>query len=522
MKSFIQRHASSVMGVLSGFDRVRFRGTLRWLCYASGLGRHLSAIGVRLTDFKDYTQSISAQLRTSIEGVAQAADRPVEFLVKPSMSKEEYAREIAERDGIREGLIAVLYAVEPCQSFRVAVDRGTGCIEVENAYRKCSHYYSYWMDPVFGFCHVRIQSWFPMNVHVCINGREWLSRQMDGAEMAYRRRENCFVWVEDRERAQTMLNRQLKTNWTACLDRLLKRSCPLYRKVLGLPKQLGYYWSADATEWATDLMFRSPQVLANLYPQLIAHGMRNFGSREVLRFLGRRVPLHGGVYGQFDGEATTDLRERLEGIRIKHRVKKNSIKMYDKQGSVLRVETTINDTQDFKSYRAKEDDPDGAKKWLPLRKGVADMHRRAGISQAANDRYLESLATVEEKTPLSELTRQLCQPVKWNGKRVRALNPLSVPDAQLLETVNRGEFSVNGFRNRDLRQHLYKGTPDASTPRQQSAAITRRLMLLRAHGLIRKVPRTHRYVLTKKGRSVINAVLIARAADTNTLANAAA
>lgn len=522
MESFIQRHASSVMGVLNGFDRIRFRGTLRWLCYASGLGRYLSAIGVRLTDFKDFTQSVSARLRASIEAVAEAWDRPVEYMAKPSISKEAYAREIAERDCIREGLIAVLYAVEPCQSFRVAVDRATGYIEVENALRKCSHYYSYWMDPTWGFCHVRIQSWFPMNVHVCINGREWLGRQMDRAGVAYRRRENCFVWVEDNKRAQAFLDQQLKTNWTASLDRLLKRSHPLYRKIIGSERQAGYYWSADATEWATDLLFRSPKALANLYPQLIAHGMRNFGSREVLRFLGKWVPLHGGISGQFKGEATTDLRERPEGIRIKHRIKKNSIKMYDKQGSVLRVETTINDTQDFKSYRSKEDDPDGDKKWLPLRKGVADMHRRARISQAANKRYLESLATVDEKTPLGELTKQLCQPANWKGKRVRALNPLSASDAQLLETVNRGEFAVNGFRNRDLRRHLYKGARDATTPRQQSAAITRRLILLRAHGLIRKVPRTHRYVLTKKGRTAINALLIARAADTNTLTKAAA
>lgn len=522
MESFIQRHASSVMGVLNGFDRIRFRGTLRWLCYASGLGRYLTAIGVRLTDFKEFTQSVSAQVRASIGEVAEAAGRPIEYLASPSISKEAYAKRIAERDGIREGLIAVLYAVEPCQSFRVAVDRATGCIEVENAFRKCSHYYSYWMDPVWGFCHVRIQSWFPMNVHVCINGREWLSRQMDRSGIAYRRRENCFVWVEDAKRAQVLLDRQLKTDWTASLDRLLKRSCPHYRTVIGLPKQLGYYWSADATEWATDLLFRSTKALASLYPQLIAYGMRNFSSREVLRFLGQRVPMHGGVSGRFKGEVTTDLRERPEGMRIKHRVKANSIKMYDKQGSVLRVETTINDTQDFKVFRAKEDDPRNPKKWLPLRKGVADMHRRAQVSQAANERYLESMAAVEEKTPLGQLTKRLCQPIQWEGGRVRALNPLSPSDARLLEAVNRGEFAVNGFRNGDLRQFLYKDTPDAEKRKKQSAAVTRQLRLLRAHGLIRKVPRTHRYVLTQRGRTAINALLVARAADTKTLANAAA
>ena len=510
------------MGVLNGFDRLRFRGSLRWLCYGRGLGGYLSAIGVRLTAFKEFTQAVTAQVRESIESVARAAGRPIEYMAKPSTSKEDYARRIAERDGIEEGLIAVLHAVEPCRSFRIGLDRSTGYIEVENALRKCTHYYSYWMDPVWGFCHVRVQTWMPMTVHVCVNGREWLSRQMDRAGIGYRRRENCLVWVEDLKRAQALLDQQLKTDWEASLNRLLKRAHPKYRQTVDLPPGGGYYWSADQSEWASDVMFRSPALLRDIYPRLIAHGMQAMGSREVLRFLGRHVPTHGGVRGSFQGEVTTDLRERPEGMRIKHRVKANSIKMYDKQGSVLRVETTINDTQDFRVFRAKEGQPRGGKKWLPLRKGVADLQRRAVISQAANTRYLESMAAVEAKTPLGALLRQLCQPVRWKAGRVRALNPFADADAQLLETVNRGEFAVNGFRNRDLRDRLCAGTSDPAVLKKQSAAITRRLRLLRAHGLIRKVGTTHRYVLNKKGRTMITALLVARAADASALAGSAA
>lgn len=522
MQSFIQRHASSVMGVLNGFDRIRFRGSMRWLCYAAGLGRHLSAIGVRLTGFKEFTQSVSAQVRASIEGVAHAAGRPIQYLAKSSISKEECARRIAERDGIREGLIAVFHAVEPCRSFRIGLDRATGFIEVENALRKCTHYYSYWMDPMWGFCHVRVQTWFPLSVHLCINGREWLARQMDRVGMEYRRRENCFVWVQDVKRAQVLLDRQLKTDWGASLNRLLKRSYPQYAKIVETPKGGGYYWSADESEWASDVIFRSAAMLRGLYPRLIEHGMRNMGSREVMRFLGRRVPAHGGVNRKFQGEVTSDLRERPEGMRIKHRLNANSLKMYDKQASVLRVETTINNPREFQVFRAKEGEPRGRKAWRPLRKGVADMHRRAQVSQAANQRYLESLAAVEENTPLGTLMQHVCRPVRWKDGRVRALNPLADVDARLLEAVNRGEFAINGFRNRDLRAVLCAATSDPSTVKKQSAAITRRLRLLRAHGLIHKVAKTHRYVLSKKGRIVITALLVARAADTSKLASAAA
>ncbi len=522
MKSFMQRHASSVMGVLNGFDRLRFRGTLRWLCYGAGMGRYLSAIGVPLTQFKEYTQAVTARVRSSIEGVARAAGRPIEYLAKPSISKEAYARAIAERDGVREGLIAVLHAVEPCYSFRIGVDRTTGHIEVESALRKCTHFYAYWMDSEWGFCHVRMQAWFPLSVHVCVNGREWLSRQMDRAGIGYRRRDNCFVWVEDVERAQSLLKGQLKTDWSASLEGLLARSHPDYAAIAGLTRWAGYYWSADASEWASDVLFRSASDLRGLYPALIAHGVRNFGSREVLRFLGRRVPAKGGVQGNFHGEVTSDLRERPEGMRIKHRLNANAIKMYDKQGSVLRVETTINDTRDFRVFRSKEGEAGGPKDWRILRKGVADMHRRAEVSQAANDRYLESLAAVEHKTPLGRLVQDLCHPVRWEGQRVRALNPLSAEDARLLEIINRGEFCINGFRNRDLRAHLYGLTSDRVQLRKQSAAVTRRLRLLRAHGLIRKVSKTHRYVLSNKGRTAVAALLAARAADTSKLTEVAA
>src|SRR5487761_362186 len=251
--------------------------------------------------------------------------------------------------------------------------------------------------------------------------------------------------------------------------------------------------------------------------------MRNLGSADVMRFLGRKVPQHGGVNGQFLGEVVSDLKRRPEGMRIKHRLNSNTIKMYDKQGSVLRIETTINDARDRKAFRPKEGQPRGRKSWRPLRKGIADLHRRAQISQAANDRYLDSLAAVEDATPLEELAGQLCQPVELDGRRVRALNPFSVDDAKLLLAVNRGEFFIHGFRNRDLRPLLF-GTRETSAEesRRQASAVTRRLRLLRAHGLIRKVPKTHRYMLTERGQSAIAALLAARHANIAKLAQLAA
>ena len=197
--------------------------------------------------------------------------------------------------------------------------------------------------------------------------------------------------------------------------------------------------------------------------------------------------------------------------------------MYDKQGSVLRVETTINYTRDMKVYRASEDDPQGPKSWQKLRKGVADLNRRAQISQASNERYLESLAAVETESTLGEATAAVCQRTKWKGRSVRALNPLSEEDAQLLQAVNRGEFAITGFRNRDIREHLFASSPaNEQQARSQTAKVTRLIRMLRAHGLVRKVPKTHRYVVSPRGREIITGLINARSANINTLPHLAA
>jgi hypothetical protein len=271
-----------------------------------------------------------------------------------------------------------------------------------------------------------------------------------------------------------------------------------------------YYWTSEQTEWATDVAFRDADSLAELYRLLLHHGMETFHSPDILRFLGHRLPAHGGVHGKFAGEVVSDLKERPEGIRLKHRLGRNTLKMYDKFGTVLRVETTINDPRGLKVFRPKQDDRHGPKLWLPLRKSVADLARRAKLSQAANDRYLEALGTIDADTPLAKLTDKLCRPVHVGERRHRGLRPFDPDEAQLLEIVSRGEFEIAGFRNRDVRQALYGEAGDPDERRRQAGRVSRRLAILRAHGLIRKIPRTHRYLVTTNGRTAIAALLAAR------------
>jgi hypothetical protein len=483
---------------------------------------YLNACRILIKDFAQLVDRTTKAVKAKAQALAQQAGRPWIFVPSSQSSKEEMARKIALKEGVTEGLICILNAVEPCQSFRVCGNRETKMIEIKVETRKCSHLYFYYDHAEFGFMHLRLQTWFPFQVNVCLNGRHWLARQLDKAGIAYQKKENTFVRIANMQKAQTLLDEQLQTDWPKELGRLLKEVHPLHREICR-PLALQYYWSASETEYATDVMFKDAQSLARLYPSLVHHAMSSFSSPDVMRFLGRNVPVGTGkVPSHFKGEIISDSKHRPEGVRVKHSLHGNTIKFYDKQGSVLRVETTIVRPQEFTSYRKAEGHPKSKKAWRVLRRGVADMKRRAEVSARANERYLQALAATGGTIPLFEWVQKTCKPVVRAGQRYRALNPWAPEDGKLLELVNRGEFALNGFRNRDIRAAFFKSRASEAEKKRRSGWIGRRLRILRAHGLIQKVTGTHHYIVTDKGRITITALLSARKADVEQLTKMAA
>lgn len=520
--SFLAKYREQISGFLQGFDRLRLRGTLRQLYCPRVMEAYMCAQYLMYRDFGSMVEGMTDKIKAAAEGLAQKLSRPVVYVNSSGARKEDLVREIARKDGVEHGLLAVLKAVEPCRAYTLRRKREESGFEFRMEMRKCLHFYFYFEHPRFGFMHLRLQSWLPFQVDVCLNGRHWLGRQLDEAGVAYGKRENAIVWVEDAVRAQQLLDEQLKINWRDELTGLLEQTHPTYREICR-PLHLEYYWSVSESEYASDVLFKKPEALARIYPSLVHHAVRSFGALDVMRFLGRKVPMTTGrVRSRFKGEIISDLKHRPEGVRIRHRVGRNTIKLYDKEGSVLRVETTINDPTDFKVYRAPENKPQVDKAWRDLRRNVADIPRRGQVSKAANARYLQALGAVSGTVPLFQWAQEVCRPVRRAGRRHRALNPLSATDGALLEAVNRGEFTVNGFRNRDIRALLYAGKPSRHIERKRMSAITRKLVLLRAHGLIAKVSHTHRYLVTDKGRATITALLSARYADVDQLTALAA
>ena len=512
MHRFLSRFFDKITGVIDGFDRIVFRGWLGQFCYPEGMEGFLASQNVLLKDFEPFAKSLTDILRADAEATAAKLHGKVHYLTSPKESKEKLAQKyMADRD-VRFGPICVLSALEPCTTWQVRRSRERKHPQqFRRRSAKCLHYYHYFSDRRFGFGHIRVQSWFPFQVRVCLNGRDWLGRRLDDHRMRYERADNSFPWIASPERAQELMDEMLKLDWPKVLDELAISTNPM---LAVLTDQLGrgFYWTTWQAEWATDVMFKDAESLAECYPSFVRYAVENLKSPDVMRFLGKKL------HGNYKGEITTDYKKRVEGIRVKHWAGRNSMKMYDKFGRILRPEMTFNDPGEFKVLRKAQGDPDSPVKLRPLRKSVVDLRRLARTGKACTHRYLDVLANVAVDTPLRQIVEPLTRPTELAGRRVRGLRPWTSPDVELLEAVGRGEFIANGFRNRDLVPLLHRKVPDDPAERRKlSAKVTRLLRLLRAHRLIKKVEGTHRYLVTTRGRTAIDAIIAARSVSLSKL-----
>jgi len=216
MNEFIAKYHAQISGALSGFDRIVLRGNLRALCGVPGMDQYLATEHVLSKDFGRHVRQVSRPLKQASLARAEREGRVIRYLSSSAVSKEEMARTIAAEQKITQGLVCVLSSVEPCSTFDIYRDRSSHLLKLVPRERKCLHRYQYGIHPQVGFLNVRIQTWFPFRVQICLNGREWLARQMEQRGWRFLRQDNCFPWVEDVAQAQRLLDRQLRPTGRAC------------------------------------------------------------------------------------------------------------------------------------------------------------------------------------------------------------------------------------------------------------------------------------------------------------------
>ena len=492
----IDKFKDKINGVLTGFDRMIIKGHIMQLFSDSGKRYFLSQENVLLKDFSEYAEKVTNALKDNVNKILEETGRPLIYLNSSKVSKEGTAQDALKRDPVVEGLICVVSTLEMGPSLEIKKNRETQKLEIKNGKRKCLHYYFYYLDKEFGFMHVKIQSWFPFTMQVYVNGREYISKQLDKAGVAYKRYDNCFLQIENIETAQKISDDFSGKKLDGMLNHFAEQINPF---IIRIKEILGhdYYWCMDQCEYATDVMFNSREDLQSVYMDFVQHGIINFKFDDVMTFMGRKMS------NSFSGEIVSDIKKRPYGVRIKHRMKENSIKMYDKY-SVLRVETTINNPREFKVYKKStvEGKPD---KWVPMGKSISNLYRYAEVSKAANQRYLDAVALADLKGECVDEVEKLCKKIEKGNRTYTGFNPLSEETELLFSAVFNGGNHINGFTNASIRKTIFPyASADDINVRNKT---TRILAKLKAFGLISKVPRTFRYKITVKGIRLISATL---------------
>lgn len=495
----LKKYSKEIKGILSTFDRMIYKGYITPFFIKENRKYYLWEEQVLFKDFGKHAEKLTKNIKENAKRIALEAGRPYVYLDSPKISKEKMAQKIMDEEGIEEGLICILSTVELCKTFKVRKNIETGKLELVDSNRKCLYHYFYYNDKEFGFMHVRLQSWFPFEIQIYLNGREYLSRKLDKEGIDYTRYDNSFIDIDDLDKAQRLAGKIEFKKWGRSFDKIAKRINPELKRITEI-FNTGYYWCLDQCEYATDVMFESRDHLEKIYRDLVKHALVNFKSEDVMTFLGRKL------HGNFKGEIVSDIKKRPQGVRIKHRMKKNSIKMYDKW-SILRIETTINQPREFKIYRTVERKGQKVKIWVPMGKGISNVYRFAQVSRAANNRYLNALVVLESNLKNVRELEKISQPITKNNRRYSGMNLMTKKKTDIFISILNGSNMINGFRNKDIRSQIYPKVPKGDE-KKYSVKVTHILLQLRVHGLIAKIKGSFRYIVTKKGYRIMSSILL--------------
>lgn len=492
MEDFVDRYKSMINGVISCFDRVVITGTIPDICHAQAMSMHLRKNKVRIFDYPKWAEPLRDEIRKHAELLAQEAGLEIDFIRKNNFRKEQRIKEIIESRGDHPGLVHIFSAMEPCTSFRPWHNKQTGETYLRYRSAKCLHYYFYFIDKDLGLCYLRVPTWAPFKLQFYFNGHNLLASKLKANGIGYQMGDNAFITIEDFEKAQELADDIDIKSLHDKLEKLAGHFCPVVSRF-----KSGYHFSIMQLEYATDVVFKRQTDLAPVYEALSRAAIHTVKPENVATFLGKKL------HGNFEGEAGNNFHTRIEGTRIKHSMGPASIKMYDKLGLILRIETTTNDVTFFKHHRRVEQrDGSWTMKVAAARKTIYSIPALAGLMNDSNRRYLEFISAIDDPTAAIRDLDRIGKTVRKNDKTYRGFNLFCGEDLALFDAIAKGEFNISGFKNKHLRKYL---------PGKTGHQISRLLARLRKHGLIKKIGKTYKYYLTKFGkRTVITALKVRR------------
>ncbi len=481
-KSLIERYDDRISGTLSCYDRVVITGTLPSVCYAKGMTRYLCAKKWRIFDYPKFAEGLRDQVRERAEAVAEEAGAAIEFIASTHVRKEAVVAKVLERRGDHPGLVHVISAMESCNAYKPWHDKKTHNTYVRACKGKCLHYYFYFMDAELGLVYLRVPTWAPFRLQFYCNGHSRLEKQLTKKGIGFTAADNAFLRIDDWPRAQALADKFSPDLLHRVLDRYAALCCP----VLDVFRET-YHWSLMQVEYSTDVVFRSAATLKPLYDQLVREQVLSVKAEQIATFLGRRID------PRVAQEIGSKFATRIEGTCIKHRFGDAAIKMYDKSGSVLRIETTANDVSFFKHHRKVEHRQGPPTRELaPVKKSIYSLIDLREILFGCNRRYLEHLAALDDFSAGVRALNRLTKPRVVEERKVKGINFFDPLDKAVLQALQNPRVNIAGTRRADLIQQLTGISPNR---------ISRLLRRLRDIGIIKRVTGTYRYYLTRIGRA---------------------
>lgn len=479
----LERYGDKIVGVLGCYDRVVLSGTLMAIAHPKAMAEVLLRAGVRCFDLGQYLDPLREQVRQNAEVIAAEHGLKIQYLQNSHVRKEAIVAEILAQRGPMPGLVHIISAMETCTKYPPWHDKQTGKTGLKFASGKCLHYYFYFLDPELGLAYVRVPTWAPFRLQVWFNGHHWLASRLQQAHVRFRMDDTAFVELSDWQRAQELSDEFSVFGLHQKLAAFGRRYCPPCTRF-----SQGYHWSVMQVEYALDVVFKRAEDLRPIYEEISRQAVLTVKIDEMARFWDKRLSP--------EAKAASRFSTRVEGTCIRHHFGRQSLKMYDRGGRILRIEATSNDITFFRHHR-KVEHRDGKSEYkvAPLKKSIYSLTDLDELMAAACRRYLDFIGTLEDHTAQRHDLDQISRTARDERDRSwRGFNFFLTEDLSVILALLRGEFALNGLSGRRLRRLL---------PHKTSAQIGRILKRLRLHGLIRRVGHTYRYYLTSLARRAL-------------------
>jgi hypothetical protein len=479
-----ERHAEQIAGVLSCYDRLIVQGTLPVFCYADGMTAYLSKRRIRIFDFTQFAKPLTDAIKANAEELAAAHGLKIDYVGKKNFRKEDRVKAVLKERGAHPGLVWIFSALEPCTTYQPWHNKPSGRTYLRYDDGKCLHYYFYFIDEELGLCYVRVPTGCPFRLQFYCNGHNWLARQLERNKIRYTLLDNAFTAIEDWAAAQSLVDSWEPSRWHRQLDEFAARYCPILKQI-----EESYHWSLDEAEYATDIVFRRQADLQVIYGNLIRTAIHTVQPDDIATFLGKKL------HGNYQGEMGNRYNVRIEGTRVRHSMGMVSLKMYDKFGQILRIETTAKDVSFFKHYREVEQrNGESVMKFAPMKKTIYSLGALRELVRAANRRYLEFLSAMDDPSNGIDKLNRITRTVHEDARSYRGCNFFDPNDEALFLALARGEFTISGVQNKALRTRF---------PQYNSGQMSRILRRLRTHGLLKKASHCYKYYLTVLGKQVV-------------------